>query len=78
MLDVDAEFHEFAVDSRRTPERIFLRHPANQCTDVWRDDRSTPTPAFPSPEEPEASTVPGEDGLGLDDDDGCPPFVPDL
>ena len=79
LTDVDAELQEFAVDSRRTPERIGLRHPTNQEADVRRDDRSTQTTsAFPGLEEPEAPTVPGEDRLGSDEDDGRPPLDPTL
>jgi hypothetical protein len=66
--DVDAKLQEFAVDSRRTLERIRLRHRANQRANVRRDHRSTEVPpAFPRPEEPESLTMPRQDGLGSTD-----------
>lgn len=50
------------MNSWSVPERVGLRHAANQQTNVRRNDRSI---------------EPGEDGLGFDDDDRCPPFAPD-
>ena len=33
--DIDAQFEQFAVDSRRTPERIVVAHLANQLSNLW-------------------------------------------
>jgi hypothetical protein len=41
LTDVDAEFQEFAVNARRTPQWVGLRHCPNQLADVWRNARST-------------------------------------
>src|SRR6202030_238563 len=34
LTDVDAEFQEFAMNPRRTPARICVRHVADECEDV--------------------------------------------
>ena len=68
LTDVDPEFQQFAMNPRRTPARIRLRHRANQRTDVGRYRRSPYTAsAFPGPPQPEAASVPGDDGLRLNE-----------
>lgn len=65
------------MNAWRAPQRVHVRHRANQLADVRRHARSThAVSALPCPEEPEAETVPGEDRLGSDDDESCPPSVP--
>ena len=65
------------MNSWRAPQRVHVRHRANQLADIRRNARSThAVSALPRPEEPEAATVPGEDRLGSDDDERCPPSVP--
>src|SRR5439155_19129018 len=79
LADLEAELQEFAMASRRTPELVRCRHPANEQTDIRRDDRSTQTAsAFPCPEQAEAAAVPGEDSLRFDDYNGCTPSVPEF
>jgi hypothetical protein len=69
LTDVEPEFQQFAMNSRGAPTRIGLRHRANQRTDVrWHGRSPHATPALQGPPEPEASSVPGDDGLRLDDD----------
>jgi hypothetical protein len=58
------------MNPRRAPARICVRHVANQCANVsghGRPPDSAPTP--PGPPQPETSSVPGDDRLGLDDDE---------
>jgi hypothetical protein len=76
--DVDPEFQQFAVNPRRAPARVRLRHRANQTTDVGRHGRSPhAAAALPSPPQPEASSAPGDDRLRLDEDERRPPSRPD-
>jgi hypothetical protein len=70
LTDVDPEFQQFAMNPRRAPARIRLRHRANQRTDVGRYRRSPYTAsAFPGPPQAEAASVAGDDGFRLDDDE---------
>jgi hypothetical protein len=39
LTDVDAEFQQFAVDPRRAPPRVRVRHRANQRPNVGREGR---------------------------------------
>ena len=78
LTDVDPEFQQFAMNSRSTPPRIRLRHRANQRADVRRHGRSPhAAPALPGPPQSEAPSVPGDDGLRLDDHERCSPFGPE-
>jgi hypothetical protein len=55
-----------AVDLRRAPQMIRLRHRADQGSNVGRDGWSTRAMAAPpGPEEAEASPMPGENRLGF-------------
>ena len=57
-----------AMNPRRAPARVRLRHRANQRTDVGRHRRAPhAAPALPGPSQSEAPSVPGDDGLRLDD-----------
>jgi hypothetical protein len=74
----ESQFQKFTVNPRRTPEGIRGRHRANQGAYLLRDGRPTrPMAALPRPEETEPAPMPGDDGVGFDDDEGCPPFTPD-
>ena len=65
------------MNSGSAPQRIGLRHGADQAPDVRRDARSTdPVPALPRPEELEGATVPGDDGFRLHNDHRGSPVVP--
>ena len=49
--DLNAELQQFAVDSRRAPERVRGRHRANQRADLERHGRPPhATTALPRPE----------------------------
>lgn len=73
----DSQFQELTVNTRRAPQRVGLRHRANQLADVRRNAWSTHSAsALPRPEESEAATVPGHDRLGLDDHESRPAIRP--
>jgi hypothetical protein len=78
LTDVDAEFQQFPVKTRRTPERILAAHGADELANVLGNIGSTElaAPDFPLPEESKAFPVPGNDGLRLDDDQCGTPAVP--
>jgi len=66
------------MNPRCAPARICVRHVANQCANVsghGRPPDSAPTP--PGPPQPEASSMPGDDGFRLDEDERRPPSYPD-
>ena len=78
LSDVDAEFEEFTVDTRRTPQRVFAAHGADQLANVFRNARTTVLAMtdFPPPEKPKALPVPGYDGFRLDDNQSGTPVAP--
>jgi hypothetical protein len=66
------------VNPRRTPEGIRGRHRTNQGAYLVRDGRpSRPMAALPRPEKTEPAPMPGDDGVGFDDDERRPPVTPD-
>ena len=79
--DLDAEHLQFAVNSRRTPQRIGSYHPFDQPANL--DSRRRP--AAPSavhlgqacPEPAKALPLPPDDRVRLDVDQGSAPAVPD-
>ena len=76
--DFDAKLEQLPVDAGCTPTRILPAHPADQITNLARNDGSSrsATLDFPSPEKAEASTMPGKDRLGLNDGQGGAPAAP--
>ena len=80
LADIDAEFEEFTVDARSTPERVFPAHLADQFADFDRKAWATRSAMthLPGPEKSKALTMPADDGLGLDDDQGGPPVFPEF
>ena len=60
--DVDAELEQFAVDTRRSPKRVFAAHPANQLACFGRHPGTTAAAmaGFPLPVEAESLSVPGD------------------
>ena len=80
LRDVDPEFQQFAVDPRRAPARVRLRHRPNQRAHVGGHGRSPDaSPALPCPPQPEAarSVLQRDDCLRLDDHERCSPVVPE-
>jgi hypothetical protein len=75
---VETEKAKFRLDPRRSPERVFERHPFDQLTNLLVDlrtaDRSL---GLPSPIELEALPVPSDDGLRFDNDQDLPPILPE-
>ena len=68
------------MDARSTPKRVFPAHLADQITDFYRNawpPDSTATD-LPSPDKSKALTVPSDNGLRLDDDEGSPPVEPEF
>ena len=77
LTDRDSHLLQFAMDPRRTPERIRARELADQRAHVGGHARSAGAPAaLPGPEEPKAASVPGDDGLRPDDVKSRPPAGP--
>ena len=78
--DVDAEFEQFPVDAGCTPTGILPTHPADQISDLVRNNRSSrlAVPHLPGPEQTKAGTMPGNDGLGLNDSQRGAPVTPEV
>src|SRR5271167_3410695 len=79
LSDVDAEFEQFTVDARRTPARILPAHLAYQISHFAGNERPSRLSAahLPSPEQAKTGTMPGNDRLGLSDDQRRAPVAPD-
>src|SRR5688572_16667441 len=77
LTHTDSQLLQLAVNPRRTPKRIrgrqFADQGANVCRHAWSPGA---TAAFPRPEQAKAASVPGDDGLGLDDVKRRPPRAP--
>jgi hypothetical protein len=67
------------VNARRSPQRILAAQRSNQVPDFARHygPSSSAVPNLPGPKQAEAFAVPGDDGLGFDDDQRGPPIGPD-
>src|SRR5215469_6940603 len=78
LSDVDAQFEQFTVDTRRTPERILAAHSANQLPNLF-GHRRTPglaPPNFPGPEQPKSLAMPANNSFRLDDEQRGLPIAP--
>ena len=78
LADVDAELEQFAVDTRRSPKRVFAAHPANQLACFGRHPGTTAAAmaGFPLPVEAESLAVPADDRLRFDHDQCRLPIPP--
>ena len=66
--DLNAQFGQFSLDTSTTPCRIGLPHPLNQRDELTSDRGSSgASSGFPAPEKAKAKAVPGDDGLGLEE-----------
>ena len=76
--DVDAEFEKFTVDTRRTPQRVFSAHGADQSANILWHARATGVAVtdLPSPKKPKALPVPANDRFRLDYDQCGTPVAP--
>jgi len=60
------EHQEFAMNSGRAPQRVFLTHPLDGITQATIDLRPPcPISGFPAPVSPETRAMPPQDGLRL-------------
>src|SRR5688572_3808001 len=64
--NLESELAQFAVNARCAPCRIVGLHPPDQCADFLIHPGSARLPRPPPPIQTEASTMPGEDGLGVE------------
>ena len=80
LTDVDAKFEQFTLDAGRTPKRIVAAHFADQFSHVFGNRRPAKLAAtnFPGPDQPEALTMPANDGFRLDDGQGRSPSAPNF
>src|ERR1700758_2145203 len=76
--DVDAQLEQLPVNAGCTPTGILPAHPADQISNLARNDGSSrlAMPDLPGPEKAEASTMPGKDRLGLNDGQRRAPAAP--
>ena len=76
---LDPELEQFAVNSRRSPKWIGSRHLPNEFPDIW-GNRGSPlshSTASPGPIQPEALSVPTDDGVGLHQYQAAGPILPE-
>ena len=80
LADVDAEFEQFAMDARCSPEWILPAHLADPLPGFLGHRRAAGLAVadFPCPEQSEAVAVSGNDGVRLDDDKSGTPGAPNL
>jgi hypothetical protein len=77
--DIDAKLEQLPVNTGCTPNRILPAHPADQISDLARNDGASwsATLDLPSPEKAEAGTMPGNDRRGLNDGQRRAAVAPD-
>jgi len=74
----DPELPQLAVDARRAPQQVGLRHRADQHADIGRYVRPTcAVSALRGPEQTEPTPVPRDDGGRLHKDERRSPRAPD-
>ena len=80
LADVDAELEQFAVDARRSPQRIVAAHLPNQVPRFPGDRRPSRLAAahLPGPDHVKPFAVPGNQRLRFHDDQGRRPAGPKL
>ena len=77
--NLDAQFQEFAANSRCAPDDVLAAHGSNQLTSFFgnfRPSRSAVT-NLPGPIPLESTTVPTDHGFGFNDDHGGTPSRPE-
>ena len=73
LSDLDPELQQFAMNTRRAPERVLHTQPADQAAHLNRN--SGPAAArtrLPSPIKPKTRPMPAQHSVRLDDRDGAP------
>src|SRR5882762_4987223 len=74
LRDHEAELQHLAMDLGGSPVRVLLGQSSDQPPNLLGDLRSAATgTGSPTPVQPEAGTVPADDGLGLHDDEHVVP-----
>jgi len=69
----EAELKQLAVDTWCSPAGIFRLHPPNEKARLWTDLGPARRPGLPTPEQTEASTVPGDHCFGFNQNEGIGP-----
>jgi hypothetical protein len=73
----DTELEQFAVNPRRTLERIGPAHSANKLTRIWIDFRPASFAALSAPIAPETLAMPAHNRIGLNHVQRSSPTAPD-
>src|SRR5262245_16015643 len=73
--DLNAQLHQFAVNPRCAPSGILAAYCSNQIAGLFRNLRTSglSVPNLPRPVPAESLTMPANDGIRLDDDEGGTP-----
>src|SRR5258708_33562524 len=75
--DLDAQFGQFRLDAPTAPGRIGLPHLVNQRDELTIDGGpSYACAGFPAPEQAKAKAMPGDNGFGLEQQQGLLPVRP--
>lgn len=73
--ELDSGFEaDFVRNALFSPRDVVLGHLSDECLNLHRNRRTTSCSRLPSPEKSEALSVPANECVGLDDDDGLPPI----
>ena len=79
LTDIDAQLQQFPVQAGRSPKDVTGTHVADQSADLFRchgtSNKSIAAP--PIPVEAESSSMPSDNRLRLDQDDGLAPLGPE-
>jgi len=76
--NLNAQFQEFAVNSRRSPERVIATDGSNEIARLPRNKRTSGSAMtnLPGPVPLKSLTMPTNDGFRFDDDQGRTPTRP--
>src|SRR5262249_14336720 len=76
--NLNAQFQEFAVNSRRSPGRVVKTHGSNQIASFLRNTGTSGSTVanLPGPVALKSLTMPADDGFRFDDDQGRAPTQP--
>ena len=75
--DRESEKAKLSLNTRRAPEWVLLRRPANQRDDTTGDGRAAVFARLHSPEKPPTAAMPAHDGAWLDEYERVSPTWPD-
>ena len=78
LRDDEAELLKFSVDLGGSPVGVFCRQSPDQRPDLFGGLGPTAArPGTPAPVQPKTRAMPGDDRLGLDDDEDVGPTAPE-